>query len=754
MTTKQHIGSKLTAGIALLAVAAAENVSAADSVSADSSGYSLEEVVVTANKRGNQTLQDVGSSIGVIGAAELEKRGVTEFIDITRNVAGLNVIDTGPGQKVFMVRGLVGAGESTVGLYYDDMPTSGSGESAAVSSGRQTDLMVYDADHVEVLRGPQSTLYGSSALAGVVRVLTRQPDASAFAAEVVADGSVTAKGDPSSALKAMINLPVIDDKLAVRLVGYKAHDGGFIDNPYLNRQDVNSVDIKGFRAGIKAMLSPATSLTGQLFMQDLDAADQPISRPFNATVGTTGFPAVGWLNNDARTLQPRIDHTLMAGVTLQHNFELLDLTVNQSYFLRNNTDLADTSFNYAFFTFLQSIDEFPPIPLFRTAVFRSQQETEMSTTEARVATRFGGPFNGVFGLLYSNRTIDLDNSFLETNPSDGVVNTSIPIWYKRTAAFELKQLAAFGELTWDVNDRLSLLGGARVFNNKRLDTGKSVVPFLRLLGSPGPAPTVRSDETKAIFKAQATFKVTDDAMVYGSFSQGYRAGGTVVQVVPELPESYDPDYTNNFELGAKTQWLDNRLQLNAAVYRINWYDMQISGDFFNGAFSGVLNCSGLCAHSQGIELDVTARPVRGLTLGLAATAFKAELNKAQPAVNGSPAAGTQLQQTPDFTVSGSVGYTWELGNGLEGSFNVDAYHNGGTPVVSYRPAYNAGGEAYTLVNASTSIARSERWDLKLYVRNLFDQRAALNTQTDSVTPSYVYTSRPRSVGLQVTLRGN
>lgn len=753
MNSTQPTRTKLTLGIALLAAAAGENVTAAEAAPADRSDV-LEEVVVSANKRGDQVLQDVGSSIGVISAAELEKRGVTEFIDITRNVAGLNVIDTGPGQKVFMVRGLVGAGESTVGLYYDDMPTTGSGESAAVSSGRQTDLLVYDADHVEVLRGPQSTLYGSSALAGVVRILTRQPDASAFASEIVADGSVTANGDPSRALKGMINLPIVDDKLAVRLVGYSAHDGGFIDNTYLNKKNINGVDTQGFRAGIRAQLSPTTTLTGQLFMQDLDAVDQPISRPFNATVGTTAFPAVGWLKNDARTLQPRTDHTLMAGVTLQHTFDRADLTINQSYFLRDNTDLADTSPNYAFFTFLQSIDEFPPVPLFRTGVFRSRQETEMSTTEARMATRFDGPVNGVFGLLYSNRTIDLDNSFLETNPADGKIDTSIPIWYQRTANFELKQLAAYGEVTWDLNDRLALLGGARVFNNKRLDTGRSIVPFLRLLGSPGPAPTVRSDETKAIFKAQATYKITDEAMVYGSFSQGYRAGGTVVQVVPELPKSYDPDHTNNFELGAKTQWLDNRLQLNAAIYRINWYDMQISGDFFNGAFSGVLNCSGLCAHSQGVEVDLVARPVRGLDLGISATAFKAKLDKAQPAVNGSPVAGTQLQQTPDFTINGSVGYTWDLINGLTGSIRADAYHNGGTPVVSYRPAYNAGGEAYNLVNLSASIAQGVRWNLNLYARNVFNERAAINTQTDSVTPSNVYTNRPRTFGLQVTLHSN
>ncbi len=675
-------------------------------------------------------------------------------MDITRNVAGLNVIDTGPGQKTFMVRGLVGAGESTVGLYYDDMPTSGSGENAAVASGRQTDLYIYDADHVEVLRGPQSTLYGSSALAGVVRIITKQPDASAVAAEIVGDGSTTANGDPNHALKGMINLPVIDDKLAVRLVGYTSHDGGFIDNPYLGKTNINSVDNQGFRAGIKAWLAPSTTLTGQLFMQDMTAHDQPISRPYNATVGTTPYPAVGWLRTDARAQQPRTDHTLMASLNLQHSFSQAALTISQSYFERNNTDLSDTSPLHSFFGFLQGIDAFPPVPLFNTAVFRSQQRTKMSTTEARVASTSTGPLNGVVGVLYSDRTIDLDNSFLETNPADGLVNTSIPIWYKRTADFSLKQLAAFGEVTYDLNQKLSLLGGIRVFNNKRIDAGESIVPFMRLLGRPGPGPTVKSDETKAIFKAQASYKLTGEAMVYGSFSQGYRAGGTVVQVVPELPPAYDPDYTNNFEVGAKTQWLDNRLQLNVAAYRINWYDMQISGDFFNGAFSGVLNCSGLCAHSQGLELDVTARPMRGLDLTLATTVFKAELDKAQPAVNGAPAAGTQLQNTPDFTATASAGYAWDMANGLTGSVHADIHYNGGTPVASYRPSLNLAGPAYTLVNLSAGVASGRRWDLSFYARNLFDKQAELNTLYDSATPANVYTNQPRTIGAQITLRSN
>lgn len=747
------------AGASSVAMAAALSVGgaafAADATAtaaAAKDNTQLDEVVITANKRGAQALQSVGSSIGVIGAVQMEQRGITEFTDIVRNVAGLNVVDTGPGQKVFMMRGLVGAGESTVGLYYDDMPSTGSGESAAENAGRQTDLYIYDADHVEVLRGPQSTLYGSSALAGVVRIITKQPDRSGPSAELVVDGSTTEHGTGNTALKGYVNLPVIEDKLAVRLVGYSTHDGGFIDNPYLHTKHINGVENQGFRASAKAWLDPNTTVTGQLFVQDMHAHDQPISRPYGAVIGTTAWPAVGWLNNDSHTLQPRYDHTTMASLNLQHDFSKATLNITQSYFKRRNTDTADNSGLIDSLSADIASNNFPNVPLPANSVFTSGQVTTMWTSEGRVASKLDGPVNGVAGVLYSDRTILLDNQFQQTDATSGEIDRSAPSWYHRTANFHLTQLAAYGEVTWNVTSKLSLIGGARVFNDKRNDQGYSIVPFMRVLGRPGPSATVTSNETKAIFKGEGNYKLTDDVLLYASFSQGYRAGGTVVQVVPDMPNSYGPDYTNNFEVGAKTQWLDHRLQVNAAAYRINWYDTQISGSFFGGAFSGILNCTGLCAHSQGIEMDVTARPIHGLDLNLATTVFKAEWDKPQPAMDGDPQKGTQLQNTPNFTLSAAGNYTWDLPYGLTGAVHGDVSYNDGTPITNYVMQYNVHAPAYTLVNFSGDVAKGQRWDLKLYARNVFDKRAAVNVENNSVTPVFIVTNQPRTIGLQATLR--
>lgn len=749
LIVKSSIGAAIAAAALHGSLAFAQSAPA----EADRDASQLEEVVVTANYRGER-LQSVGSSIGVLGAEDLASRNITEFMDIARNMPGLNVIDAGPGQKKIFIRGLTGAGESTVGLYYDGMPTTGSGESAAEAGGRQTDLYVFDAERVEVLRGPQSSLYGSSALAGVVRVLTKQADVTRTEQQVVVDGATTASGSESYALKGVINLPLVSDRFAVRLAAYKAHDGGFIDNSYLNLKDVNDSDQLGARVNAKLVVSDRGTLTAQFFSQNLEVGDQGVERPFDSLIGVTPWPAAGPLTNDARSRQPRRDSTQMAGLNYVHEFDGLTLTVAQSHFDRDNKDDQDLSGLPYFFSFLQSIDEFPPVDVIPQGVFESRQKTRMNTSEVRVVTSSPGPWHGVLGLLYQNRKVDIDNQFLQTDAGTGLVDPSVPSWYHRVADFKLTQKAVYGELTYDFNDKWSATVGGRAFRNERTDHAHGIVGFMRL-GGLTPVTTLTASESKAIYKAALNYKYSDSLLGYVSMTEGYRAGGTVNQVVPELPPAYGPDYTRNYEAGMKSEWLDHRLQLNVAAYHIAWYDMQYSGDFFNGVFSGVLNCKGKCAHSNGVEVDVTARPMRGLDLNLATTVMKAELDKALPEANGSPVSGTQLANTPTFTLAASANYGWEVNTALRASVHADLQHVGKVANMTYRQNLNIPGPAYTLLNASTTLASiDDAWELRLYARNLTNKRAQVTTQNDTVTPTWVYVNRPRTIGLEVTLRGN
>ncbi|MCW6535339.1 TonB-dependent receptor [Sphingomonas lycopersici] len=727
-----------------LAAPAAEADQAAVA-SADNGG--IPDVIVTANKR-EQKLQDTPTSIGVITSDDLVKRQITDIEQVTRNIAGLNVINAGPGQNTLMIRGLVGAGESTVGLYYDNMPTAGTGDSAASSGGRQTDFLMYDVQRVEVLRGPQSTLYGSSALAGVVRVLSNPAKLNVTEGRIDLDGSLVNHGQAGYAVKGMINVP-LGDSVAFRIVGYGIHTPGFIDNTSYHKDNFNSADTWGFRWNGTYQLGPNTTATTQLYVQDLKSNGQGYvwSRP--SVIGGVALPGAGDLQSRTQSREPYHDRSILAGLTLEHQFDNMTLTFTQSYQRRRNESFTDQQGLPLFFGFLQSIGAFPPITLPKAITFRSAQELTMWNSELRLATNFDGPLNFIVGGIYQNRTTKINNSFVDVDLTTGNPIFANPVWYERAGDFKLTQWAGFGEATLKLSDKFSILGGVRVFQNKRHDIATSIVPFLRL-GTAGAPDDVRSTESKAIYKFEADYKPTRDIMLYASASQGYRAGGTIVRVIPELPPSYGPDYTWNFEAGAKTDWFNRALQFNIALYRVNWYNTQISGDFFNGTFSGILNCSGLCARSQGVEFDLTARPVRGLELTASGTVFKAKWLKDQPAISGSPVAGTQFANTPTFTLNGSAAYTVNLSGDNSVELRVDAQHRGKYAYMDYRPQFNLmAPQAFTLVNAAITLAHQDKWNAGVYVRNLLDKRANINSIADTVTPYQTLVAQPRTVGVQL-----
>ncbi len=711
-------------------------------------------IIVTANKRGNETVQNTPSSIGVITAEQLASKNIVNFDDITRNVAGLNVINEGPGLNTIMIRGLVGAGESTVGLYYDNLPTSGSGESAALTSGRQTDLVVWDAARVEVLRGPQSTLYGSSALAGVVRIISNEADPSGFAGQADFSAATIKEGSPSWSVKGMVNLP-LSEKAAIRVVGYQVHTGGFVDDVQHGDKNFNKADQTGLRVNTKFELGEATTLTSQLYVQRLESAGAGFSRPWASPIGLVTFPAVGELQTDAATKGVFNDTTVLAGATLEHDFGPAVLTLSQSYQHRKNLAVKDNSGMGHFFRFLQSINAFPNVPTPNDLAFIQNQSLELWNTEARVATKFDGPFNLVAGVMYQTRDTEIENILQDVDRVSGLTipaSAANPIWFQRSATFKLKQFAAFGEANFKFSDKFSVLAGIRYFNAKRDDVLTPIVPFLRL-GVAGTPDQLSSNENKAIFKFEADFKPTEHLMLYASASQGYRVGGTVLKVVPELPDAYGPDYTWNFEAGAKTEWFNRRLTANIALYHINWYDTQISGEFYNGAFEGILNCEGLCARSQGIEIDINARPVRGLDLGFSGTVFKAKWLKAQPAMNGSPAAGTQFADTPRHTFSAYANYEWDISDDFQMALTANVQNSGRIAFSDYRPQYNLHTPgAYTMVDVAATLSKGDRWSTKLFVDNLFDKRALYNVTADSVTPFSALYATPRTIGLELSVK--
>src|SRR5271155_421761 len=237
---------------------------------------SLEEVIVTATKRETKLLE-TPISMTVIGPEALKDINAESFADYSRLVPGLTAIDSGPGQKRYALRGLQSAGEPEVALYYDEIPISGLPGGSLDTGDDQPDVKLYDVDRIEVLRGPQGTLYGNGSMGGAIRIISKRPDLRSFAAEAETEYAVTDGGAPSWGVNGMLNVPIISDRFAIRLTAYDRHNGGWLDQPYRSNivlpqhpgDDLNWEHTWGSRLSVAWQATDDWTLTGIAYYQHL-----------------------------------------------------------------------------------------------------------------------------------------------------------------------------------------------------------------------------------------------------------------------------------------------------------------------------------------------------------------------------------------------------------------------------------------------------------------------------------------------------
>jgi iron complex outermembrane recepter protein len=760
-----HANNPKTSGFLTCVIAAGLGVGAApakaqtlaNSTADESAG--LQEVVVTAFKQGAQSVQDVPASLEVLSEDRLQAMGVSNFADFARSVPGLNFVDNGPGDKRYVIRGINSTGEAQTAVYYDNIPITGIGAAATDFGGSQADLDLYDVHQIEVLRGPQGTLYGANSQAGVIRFVTNQPDPNHFEASVLGDLSDTQSGAGNYSVKGMVNLPLIDGAVALRLVGYDNYMSGFIDNPLRDQNNYNNERETGGRMGLEWQIDPDTYVLGQVFYQRLYSGGQPLERPYNFTIGDNYFPANGDLSYAQYSETPRYDEDRIYAFTGVHDFHWGELTVAASYFDRSITDYQDDTVSFRFFEYLQSIGEFPTFAIPAGGVSVSPESTRLGSTEVRLNTKFDSPVNGVVGVYYDNRRNDFSTNVYATNPTTGYPEAATQI-DERNFADTTKDFALFGEATWKVTSRLSVLGGIRYYNDVRDLQSATQIPFFGL-GTAGVDPPEHAQNTGSIWKGNISYRLTDAAMVYAQYSEGFRAGGTNAATVAEVPGQYNPDFTRNYEIGAKTSWLDDRLTANVATYIIGIYNMQVAELFgAGGAFSGVGNASGKDAESKGVELDVTARPMEGLTLVVGANYTDARLTKnlsgatdASIDVGSLAVTGAPLLNVPEWNADFSADYGFNLAPEYRASIGGDIEYTGSVAQTSYDNEpyanFNVPLPAYTLVNLRASVAWKE-YQVQLYANNVFNKNAELNALNDVDDPYTILTNRPRTVGVRLT----
>lgn len=747
-------------GIAVFDAASAQQATGA-STTGDRGSDTLQEVVVTAFKQGAQSVQNIPSSIDVLTASRLQAMGVTDFADFARTVPGLNFVDDGPGNKTYVIRGVNSPGEAQVAVYFDNVPFTGIGGAATAFGGSQADLDLYDLQRIEVLRGPQGTLYGADSQAGVIRFVTAQPVLDRYEGSGLLDLSDTQNGGFNHSEKGMINLPLVNGKLAIRLVGYDDRDSGFIDNPLRHQDDYNNLERTGARASIKWQPDEDTSLLGQVFYQHMYSGGAPIERPFGFTIGDNYFPPDGDLKYSQFSETPWLDNLKIYALTGDHDFGWSHLTVAASYFDRSLLTYQDDTVSFRFFQYLQGLGAFPPFPVPEGGVSVSPESSHLFSTETRLNTDFQFPVNGVIGVYYERRLNDFSTNVFATNPATGWPQAATQI-DERDFQDNTREFALYGEATWHVTSKLSLIGGLRYYDDRRTLNSATEIPFFGL-GVPGVSPPANAQDTGTIHKANISYHLTPAAMVYAQYSEGFRPGGTNAATVAQVPGQYGPDTTRDYELGTKTNWLDHRLTANFDVYDIEIYDMQVGECFEAGcAFSGEGNASGKDAQSKGAELDVSAEPVGGLLIELGGNYTNAVLTKnlsgtgnAAYAVGALAVSGAPVLNVPKWNANLSADYTFPLSGEYLGSFGGDVEYTGAVKQTSYDlepyANFNIPLPAYTLVNLRASIRWSD-YQVQLYLDNAFDKNAQLNVLNDVDDPYDVVTNRPRTVGIRLTAK--
>ncbi|PHZ84113.1 TonB-dependent receptor [Paremcibacter congregatus] len=717
-----------------------------------SGSLALEEIVVTALKRATN-IQDTPLSISAVSGDMLERIGADDIVDYFATVPGLSIVDQGPGERRLVIRGINGVGEAQVGLYYDETYVTGAPGAEADSGARQPDFKLIDIARVEVLKGPQGTLYGSGSVGGTVRVITNKPNVDEF--EVFAEGdlSTTTGGGEGWGLNAMANAPLVEGKLGMRVVGYYRDEDGFIDNVPLNTENINDEKTWGGRVALRLQAAENLTIDAKVMLQRTDSGGRP-----------EFFPSIGDLQTDRVTQEFLIDDSEIYNLTVDWEFDDFQLVASTSYYERF------VEFNFDTTPFIAGFDNAGICGLraehacsdgelaahsdyingLLPATVKQPQNVNNWTNELRVNSTGEGPLYWTLGLFTESRESDLKSQVLAATP-DGLAREPFEYIFFREATEKVDQLSLFGEVTYDVTEDLSITGGMRWYDYDKTNTGKTNVGFALVNAPAGPAPDGDASQKGTIFKGNISYHVNDDVLLYGTVVEGFRLGGANQSVFVEVPAQFGPDSVTNYEIGAKTNFMDNRIKLNVALFKMVWDNMQVGGTTPDGAFAFIGNAGK--AAVDGIEVEFDAQATDRLLISGGMTIQNARLTEDQIDENGDFEApgvkGDRIPRVPRFMANLAVDYGWTMSDDMEGFARLDYNYMGSrNSTLSTTDEFFLNIEDYSMFNASVGIT-TDGWRASLYAKNLFNKRAQSNRGNDDFTAQSIFTMRPQTFGLKV-----
>ena len=732
-------------------------------VAAETAGESasIDEIVVTANKLNAVKVLDTPISIQAIGGDSLKSAGSSAFMDIAGEIPGLAVQDLGPGDKKYVIRGINSTGDSTTGVYYGEAVISGS--NANDGGGMESDIRLFDLDRVEVLRGPQGTLYGAGSMSGTIRFIPKSPDLNSMNGYLSVEGSNTDHGSGNYNVNGAGNLPIIDGMLALRLVGWQIHDSGYINQVRVGTigevKGVNNDDVSGGRASLRFQptenLTLDASYTGQSETSDGSSRYTPSGV---ASWGGPGIPSVQGcdLCNTDVTRSPWSDRLSIFGLTATYKMATGTLTGTTNQYNRK------LDFNFDSTPILVSFGV--PVP----AESMEPQTRDVNSTELRYASDFASPVNFVAGAYRQYETNDLTVNVVTTNDlgvPDGPFSTAnsqdalnFPgvghTFFGRTDDRTTTQYAGFGEVTWKITPDLAVVGGLRYFSEKLEGVQEQTHPF----GGFPPGPTLVSDAdptityNKVTYKVNISYKFNESVLAYATVSTGFRGGGlnAVSEPFEPIPRSFAPDTLTNYELGAKGRLFDGLLDYQVDAYLIHWNNIQIQETTADGAFPFTGNAG--TAQVKGTEFEFTARPIQYLKASFAGSYQHAYLTSDNAAaVKSNPTLGVTGEDIPDVPkVQFSLGlnYTRPIYNDWSGMVATDINYRGSENSYFASNPFNIPLASYTLLNLRFGVLNGP-WTVTAFARNLTDKRAQISAINSSQDPEALLTVRPRTIGLTI-----
>lgn len=671
-----------------------------------------EDIIVTATRR-ETLLQDTPLSISVFSERELSAMGADGFMGFSRSAPGLTLNQGDPGRGNFAIRGIstgIGASaenQAPVALYVDEFPTDDSRGANSIA-----DLSLFDVKRVEVLRGPQGTLFGSGALGGAIRVITNHPDPSRTEARLVGDYWLTRGGADSKAIKGMINLPIIEDRLALRAVGYYRDTGGYVDNVATGRRNANGDSAHGGRISLRLDATERLNVTATAIYQ---RSENDGSAALDAVVDGKWVRANRQPNSMKSSIQT---YNILA----EYDMGWASL-MSSTTWSRKRTDLKQ-GFERAF----------ADLPL----RIRNPDRGAGFAQELRLTSQGDGPFSWVAGAFYFNRRRHAVSEFEVPGAAEALgYETDI----LQLARLHLKdtERALYGEGSYRIDDRLSATIGLRWFSNTAIYADTQSGP--QAGGQEIATGPLKRRDSKVTPKFVLSYKAAQNAMIYVSGAQGYRIGGANVPnaLDPAVPDRYRPDSLWNYELGAKTTWLDGKLILNAALYYIDWSDIQIERTATNDV--GFQDNGGK-AHSAGIELEATVKPLRGLELSSAVSLNRARADETVPGTR--ILKGDHLPGARGFTISNSIEYSGVLSSTLDAFVRADHQYQG-SAYSDFDNANAAKLPAYHLINLRIGVTHGA-WKASLYSNNLLNNQRAMLTTVDATR---IYRLVPRTIGIAI-----